>query len=85
MIEVESEMLECVESVVVVMVMVIWIVMVWWVVNVLSHILRLSCYLCVNDLVVLEVFFVGSSREVMIVKVSWLRVVKIVVESGSPS
>ena len=55
------------------------------VVNVLSHILRLSCYLCVNDLVVLEVFFVGSSREVMIVKVSWLRVVKIVVESGSPS
>ena len=55
------------------------------VVNILSHVLRLSSELCANDLVVLEVFFVGSSREVMIVKVSWLRVVKIVVESGSPS
>ena len=55
------------------------------VVTVLSHVLRLSSELCVNDLVVLEVFFVGSSREVINVKVSWLRLVKTVVESGSPS
>ena len=42
------------------------------VVNVLSHILRLSRNLCVSDFVVLEVFFVGNSHVVVNVEVSGL-------------